>query len=95
MFLFWPWPGIPTGGVFARVPRHPLIFDSATLAQVDEAVNSHLGRIGSACLDRGADAQRSDIHGQAIREYTKAVCLLMEHVRDAMNKNASDSSIEL
>jgi protein phosphatase len=48
-----------------------------------------------ASRDRGADAQRSDIHGEAIREYTKAVCLLMQHVRDAMNKDASDSSIEL
>ena len=48
-----------------------------------------------ASRDRGADAQRSDIHGTAIREYTKAVCLLMQHVREAMNKDASDSSIEL
>ncbi|MBP88700.1 MAG: hypothetical protein CMJ64_18635 [Planctomycetaceae bacterium] len=48
-----------------------------------------------ASRDRAADAQRSDIHGEAIRAYAKAVCLLMQHVRDAMNKDASDSSIEL
>lgn len=45
--------------------------------------------------DRAADAQQNDIHGQAIREYAKAVSLLMQHVRDSMNKDASDSAIEL
>lgn len=48
-----------------------------------------------AARDRGADAHKNDIHGEAIREYTKAVCLLMQHIREAMNKDASDSSIEL
>lgn len=45
--------------------------------------------------DRAADAQQNDIHSQAIRDYARAVSLLMQYVRDAMNKDASDSTIEL
>ena len=55
---------------------------------------AHLCRGRAHCEARGHDCVPA-CPEDAIRESARAVSLLMEYIREAMNKDASDSAIEL
>lgn len=76
---------------------------SATLATITDELRRAPGATKyeidwsefDACSERAAEARTNKQPEQAIRESAKAVSILMSQIREAMNKDASDSAIEL